>query len=129
MARRTLGSTVQTVLDWAPDQAPPGSTRSAEGLERAWRSLTNRDELPAPVVLTGSAPTALERLLDCVGEGARSASLTVAMPVGFIGVLASKSRIAQSAQCHIRLEGTRGGAGLVGAVVNALLRAAVMPSE
>ena len=129
MARRTLGSTVQTVLDWAPDQAPPGSTRSAEGLERAWRSLTNRDDLPAPVVLIGSAPTALERLLDCVGEGARPASLIVAMPVGFIGVLASKSRVAQSAQCHIRLEGTRGGAGLAGAAVNALLRAAVMPSE
>ena len=49
------------------------------------------------------------------------------MPVGFIGVLASKARLAAHHQCQIRLESTRGGAGLVGAAVNALLRAAVQP--
>ena len=129
MARRTLGTTVRTVLEWAPDQAPQGSTRTAEGIQRAWSSLSDNGSGPAPVVLIGSAPTALERLLDRIDAGARPASLIIAMPVGFIGVLASKARVAESEQCHIRLEGTRGGAGLVGAAVNALLRAAVMPPE
>jgi precorrin-8X/cobalt-precorrin-8 methylmutase len=125
MARRTLRSTVRTVLEWAPDQAPKESTRTAEGLQRAWLSLNENVSVPAPVVLIGSAPTALERLLNTVAAGARPASLIIGMPVGFVGVLASKARLAESEQCHIRLEGTRGGAGLVAAAANALLRAAI----
>ena len=124
MARRTLRSTVRTVLEWAPDQAPKGSTRTAEGIQRAWSSLNEN----LSVVLIGSAPTALERLINTVAAGARPASLIIGMPVGFVGVLASKARLAGSEQCHIRLEGTRGGAGLVGAAANALLRAAVTTS-
>ena len=46
------------------------------------------------------------------------------MPVGFVGVAESKRRLAASGLPQIRLEGSRGGAGLVGAAVNALLRAA-----
>jgi precorrin-8X/cobalt-precorrin-8 methylmutase len=44
------------------------------------------------------------------------------MPVGFVGVPESKRRLAQSALDQIRLDGTRGGAGLVAAAANALLR-------
>jgi precorrin-8X/cobalt-precorrin-8 methylmutase len=44
------------------------------------------------------------------------------MPVGFVGVEASKRRLAASGLPQIRLEGSRGGAGLVAAAVNALLR-------
>jgi precorrin-8X/cobalt-precorrin-8 methylmutase len=129
MARRTVRSTVRTVLEFAPDQAPKGSTRTAEGIQRAWSSLNENVSVPAPVVLIGSAPTALERLLNTVAAGARPASLIIGMPVGFVGVLASKARLAGSEQCHIRLEGTRGGAGLVGAAANALLRASVTATE
>ena len=39
MAQRTLGSAVRTVLEWAPEAAPSGSTRTAAGMEQAWRSL------------------------------------------------------------------------------------------
>ncbi len=46
------------------------------------------------------------------------------MPVGFVGVPESKRRLAATGLAQIRLEGTRGGAGLVAAAVNALLRAA-----
>ena len=127
MAQRTLGSSVRTVLEWAPEQAPQGSTRTAAGMDQAWTALTEDGIAVPPVVLIGSAPTALERLLDRIDAGARPASLIIAMPVGFIGVLASKARLAAHHQCQIRLEGTRGGAGLVGAAVNALLRAAVQP--
>ena len=128
VAQRALGSSVRSVLEWAPTQAPPGSTRTAEGMDQAWTALTASGTAVAPVVLIGSAPTALECLLDRIDAGGPSASLIIAMPVGFIGVLASKARLAAHHQCQIRLEGTRGGAGLVGAAVNALLRAAVMSS-
>jgi precorrin-8X/cobalt-precorrin-8 methylmutase len=46
----------------------------------------------------------------------------IGMPVGFVGVEASKQRLAASGLPQIRLEGSRGGAGLVAAAINALLR-------
>ena len=127
MARRTLGTSVRCLLDWAPVQSPPGSTRSAAAMQRCWSELTAAAKLvgqPMPLVLVGSAPTALEQLLDQVDGGAVMPSLVIGMPVGFVGVPESKRRLASTALAQIRLEGTRGGAGLVAAVANALLRAA-----
>ena len=40
MATRTLGTPVRCLLDWAPSQSPPGSTRSAAAMQRAWPELT-----------------------------------------------------------------------------------------
>jgi precorrin-8X/cobalt-precorrin-8 methylmutase len=74
-------------------------------------------------VLIGSAPTALERLLDLVAAGAPAPALLIGMPVGFVGVAESKRRLAASGLAQIRLDGARGGAGLVAAACNALLRA------
>lgn len=122
MAQRTLGVPVRTVLEWAPALAPSGSTRTAAGLLLAWQELAAVQ--PAPVVLIGSAPTALEVLLKQVEAGAPKPSLVIGMPVGFVGVPESKRHLAHSGLAQIRLEGTRGGAGLVAAAVNALLRAA-----
>ena len=127
MAARTLGSEVRCLLEWAPEQSPPGSTRSAAAMQRAWPELTQAAAAagqPMPLVLVGSAPTALELLLDLLEAGALAPSLVIGMPVGFVGVPESKRRLAASGLAQIRLEGTRGGAGLVAAAVNALLRAA-----
>ncbi|MED5562195.1 MAG: precorrin-8X methylmutase, partial [Cyanobacteriota bacterium] len=67
MARRTLKTSVRCVLEWAPDEAPNGSTRTAEGLRTAWQELaTQYVDQQAPIVLIGSAPTALEALLKLV---------------------------------------------------------------
>ena len=79
-----------------------------------------------PLLLVGSAPTALEALLDLVAAGAPQPALIIGMPVGFVGVAESKRRLATSGLPHIRLEGSRGGAGLVAAAVNALLRREVL---
>jgi precorrin-8X/cobalt-precorrin-8 methylmutase len=122
MAGRTLGTAVHCVLDWAPPQAPAGSTRTAAGMALAWKELSV--VVPAPLVLIGSAPTALELLLDQVAAGQPAPSLVIGMPVGFVGVAESKRHLAACGLDQIRLEGSRGGAGLVGAAVNALLRAA-----
>ena len=126
MAQRTLGTAVHTVLEWAPEAAPAGSTRTAAGMEEAWRALALAS--PAPVVLIGSAPTALEVLLQQVAAGAPAPSLVIGMPVGFVGVAESKKHLAASGLAQIRLESSRGGAGLVAAAVNALLRAAAAPA-
>ncbi len=138
MARRTSGNRVACLLDWAPDQAPAGSTRAALGMQRVWAELAaggsgppphGADSPPAPVVLIGSAPTALERLLDLVAGGAQPPSLLIGMPVGFVGVAESKRHLAEAGLDHIRLEGSRGGAGLVAAACNALLRDGDLAAE
>ena len=124
MARRTLGTAVHNLLDWAPAQAPAGSTRSAAAVGAAWRTLT--EAAPPPLLLIGSAPTALQTLLDLVATGATPPALIIGMPVGFVGVAESKRQLAASGLPQIRLEGSRGGAGLVAAAVNALLRRAAL---
>ena len=119
MARRTFANPVHAVLGWAPAVPPGGGTRAAAGMERALAVH------PGAVVLIGSAPTALELLLERVAAGALPApSLVIGMPVGFVGVAESKRHLAASDLPQIRLEGSRGGAGLVAAAVNALLRRA-----
>jgi len=118
MAQRTFGNAVHCVLEWAPARAPSGGTRTAVGMERALAHC------PAAVVLIGSAPTALEVLLQRVAVGSAAPALVIGMPVGFVGVAESKAHLAALDQAvpQIRLEGSRGGAGLVAAAANALLR-------
>ena len=118
MAARTFANPVHSVLQWAPALAPEGQTRVALGMAAALQAH------PGAVVLIGSAPTALELLLDRVAQGDRAPALVIGMPVGFVGVADSKRRLAASGLPQIRLEGSRGGAGLVAAAVNALLRRA-----
>ena len=119
MARRTFANPVHSVLARAPAAPPVGGTRAAAGMERALAAH------PGAVVLIGSAPTALELLLERVAVGALAApALVIGMPVGFVGVAESKRHLAASDLPQIRLEGSRGGAGLVAAACNALLRGA-----
>ncbi len=123
MARRSFGNPVHSVLAWAPALAPEGSTRTAAGMAPALAAL------PGAVVLIGSAPTALERLLELVAgpepvAGVVPPALVIGMPVGFVGVAESKRHLAASGLPQIRLEGSKGGAGLAAAAVNALLRRA-----
>jgi precorrin-8X/cobalt-precorrin-8 methylmutase len=126
MAGRTFGNPVRSVLDWAPAKAPAGSTRTAAGMAAALvvDPAELSDQRSPAVVLIGSAPTALEVLLDLVAAGTvPEPALVIGMPVGFVGVAESKRHLATSGLAHIRLEGSKGGAGLVAAACNALLRA------
>ena len=116
MAARTFGNPVHSVLEWATAVAPAGQTRAALGMARALALH------PGAVVLIGSAPTALELLLEQVASGAQPPALVIGMPVGFVGVAESKRHLAASGLTQIRLEGSRGGAGLVAAALNALVR-------
>ena len=124
MARRTFANPVINGLAWAPEAAPPGQTRTALGLAAAVRRH------PRSVVVVGSAPTALLHLLALEREGRLEPPvLAVGMPVGFVGVREAKAALARSGWPQVRLEGSRGGAGLAAAVVNALLRRAWLDGQ
>ena len=126
VAKKTLNSKVKCILEMAPEFIESSTrTKSSIGMQRIWLDMVQKEEFfVGPIVLIGSAPTALMTLLDLIQEGTKRPSLIIGMPVGFIGVSESKNRLLNSDCSHIVLEGSRGGASLAAATVNALLRAA-----
>ena len=126
VAKRTLNSKVKCILELAPEFIDSSSTtRSAIGMQKMWLDMKKKEELLlGPVVVIGSAPSALMALLDLIEEGTKRPSLIIGMPVGFIGVSECKNRLLNSDCSHIVLQGSKGGASLAAATVNALLRAA-----
>ncbi len=125
MAKRTLNSDIQCILDMAPTSIDSSvSTRSAIGMRNIWINFEEKFNLiHTPVVVIGSSPTALISLLDLVEAGYKKPSLIIGMPVGFIGVAESKTRLLNSKCPYIVLEGSKGGAALAAAATNSLLRA------
>ena len=126
MARRTINADIQCILGMAPASIDSTvTTRSAIGMRNIWLDFeVKENSLNAPFVVIGSSPTALLSLLDLVESGYRKPSLIIGMPVGFIGVSESKSRLLNSECPYIVLEGSKGGASIAAAATNALLRAA-----
>ena len=124
MAERTLNSEVRCVLGMAPQFVDSTqTTRSAIGMRQMWLHFSKKENFfNAPIVVIGSSPTALTALLDLVEDGCKMPSLIIGMPVGFIGVSESKTRLKKSNVPFIILEGSRGGATLAAAAVNAILR-------
>ena len=127
MAKRTSNSNVQSILDRTFKHSDLTSeTRSAIAMETIWLDLDETDDcIVAPIVVIGSAPTALMALLDLIEQGSKKPSLIIGMPVGFIGVSESKTRLLNSDISHIVLEGSRGGASIAAATMNALLKASL----
>ena len=125
MVKRTLNTDVQCILEMAPKYIDSNSTtRSSIGMRNIWLDLQNKYESSDnPIVVIGSAPTALMALLDLIEEGCSIPSLIIGMPVGFIGVAESKTRLLNSSCPYIVLEGSKGGASLAAATMNALLSA------
>ena len=126
MAKRTINANIQCILGMAPRSIDSNlTTRSAIGMRNIWLDFeVKQNLLNAPLVVIGSSPTALIALLDLVESGYAKPSLIIGMPVGFIGVSESKSRLLNSDCPYIVLEGSKGGASLAAAATNALLRAA-----
>ena len=126
IAKRTLNTDVQCILEMAPQFIDSsGTTRSAIGMRSKWMDFEKQDNFcEPPIVVIGSAPTALMTLLDLIKLGSKIPSLIIGMPVGFIGVSECKNRLLKSNCSYILLKGSRGGASMAAATVNALLRAA-----
>ena len=126
MAKRTINSDIQCILSKAPASIDSNTnTRSSIGMKNIWLNYNgSKNALHTPLVVIGSSPTALVSLLDLIESGYATPSLIIGMPVGFIGVSESKTRLLNSECPYIVLEGSKGGASLSGAAINALLRAA-----
>ena len=122
VAQKTLKTEVFCALDWAPQSVDSNNTRSSIGMDKAWAELSLRYEKEkSPIIIIGSAPTALDLLIEILKKRAKKPSLIVGMPVGFIGVKDVKNKLSNFLIPQIRLDGTRGGAALAGATINALL--------
>ncbi len=128
MAQRTFQLPVRSILEWSSDQYQQGMTKTASGMKHAWLEINTSHPggNKNVIVVIGSAPTALQQLLDLIQNGESKPSLIIGMPVGFIGVEESKNRLLNSNCNYILLEGSRGGASCAAATANALLRAAFL---
>ena len=95
-----------------------GTTRSAAQVE-LWKPF-----LPGSIVVIGTAPTALFRLLEVLAEdpGRRPAAI-FGFPVGFVGAAESKEALAAGTHGvpYLALSGRCGGSAMAAAAVNAML--------
>ena len=126
MAKQSHGNKVFSAKRWVDENLEINITKTAFGFEKAWLELSKiYFGIASPILVFGSSPTALEKLLDIVDNNDKKPSLIIGMPVGFIGVEKSKKRLLNSGYPYIVLGSTRGGAAMAGATINALLREAI----
>ena len=113
-----LGIALHCFID-APDvqhrAQATGRTRSFCAMQKAIADVG-----PAVYVI-GNAPTALLALCDSIQRGLVRPRLVVAMPVGFVSVVASKERALTVDAPVITIRGRKGGSAVATATVNALL--------
>tara|TARA_B100000900_G_scaffold156002_1_gene132610 strand:+ start:808 stop:1434 length:627 start_codon:yes stop_codon:yes gene_type:complete len=126
MAKKCPGCSVFSAKKWIVDNLEITCTKTAYGIEHAWLDLSQKYYGKAsPIVVFGSSPTALEKLLDILEDCNNKPSLIIGMPVGFIGVEKSKKRLLATDLPYIVMGSTRGGAAMAGATINALLRESI----
>ena len=126
MANKCHGNSVFSARKWVVDNVETTCTKTAYGIEHAWLDLSKKYlGKVSPIVVFGSSPTALEKLLDILEDCDEKPSLIVGMPVGFIGVEKSKKRLLATDLPYIVMGSTRGGAAMAGATINALLRESI----
>ncbi len=114
MVQRTFGNPLHAAVDFAAT-AEPQLTRTATGMVRAWR------QYPEAVYVVGNAPTALQALCDEMAAAECQPPLIIAVPVGFVGVVEAKQRVAALPVPQIRVAGRKGGSPVAAAILNALL--------
>jgi precorrin-8X/cobalt-precorrin-8 methylmutase len=95
---------------------PDGLTRAAAGIRRAARRAAE-----GAVWAIGTAPTALAELLRLCAAGTVRPALVIGLPVGFVGAAEAKAALCASTLPCLSNRGSRGGAAIAAAAVNALL--------
>lgn len=97
-----------------------GNTRSAAAVD-LWA-----DRLEGALVVIGSAPTALFRLLELLDDGAALPAAVIGLPVGFAGAAEAKEALKawraanRKPLAFLTLPGSKGGPAMASAAVNAL---------
>ncbi len=123
MAKNTNGNSVFSAKKWFNDEDLLGKTKTAYGIEKGWIELSAKNlGVKSPIIVIGSSPTALVKLLEILKNSKQIPSLIIGMPVGFIGVRQSKEKLLNTKYPRIVVNSTRGGAAMAAAAVNALLR-------
>ena len=123
MAENTSRNKVFTAKMWFGENNQTKLTKTAYGLSEGWKELSVKySGIKSPIIVIGSSPTALSYLIDIFENAKYLPSLIIGMPVGFIGVEKSKSKLISTNLPKIVLNSTRGGAAMAAAAVNALLR-------
>lgn len=101
--------------DIAKEAKEKGVTRSSLSMEKAAK-------LERPLIFAiGNAPTALIQLYDMIQKKEVKPELIIAVPVGFVNVVASKELIMQTDIPVIAARGRKGGSNIAAAICNALL--------
>jgi len=126
MASKCHRNRVFSARNWIVDNLDCNSTKTAYGIEHGWLELSKQYHgKVSPIVVFGSSPTALEKLLDILEGCDNKPTVIIGMPVGFIGVEKSKKRLLESNISYIVMGSSRGGAAMAGATINALLRESI----
>jgi precorrin-8X/cobalt-precorrin-8 methylmutase len=103
--------------------AAPGAAARARAAH-ATRAAAGMEQLAAcwagGLVAVGTAPTALLALLDLVDTGHPPPAAIVGVPVGFVGAAEAKAELCRRSIPYLTVLGTRGGAALAAAAINAL---------
>jgi precorrin-8X/cobalt-precorrin-8 methylmutase len=86
-------------------------------------------QLGEAIYVVGNAPTALTALCIEVERGKARPRLVMAMPVGFVNVVESKTNALAMALPCIAVEGRKGGSALAAAAMNALMEMALEGDE
>ena len=95
-----------------------GTTRSAAAVDKAVRQA---EEKGVPLIFAvGNAPTALIALEEIIHQGYMP-ELVIAVPVGFVNVVAAKERIMAAGVPYICNRGRKGGSNVAAAICNAIL--------
>ncbi len=81
-----------------------------------------REHLAGAVVVIGNAPTALFALLETIDAGAPKPAAIIAMPVGFVGAVESKTELHGKPRGipYATILGRRGGSAMAAGAFNAL---------
>ena len=95
-----------------------GTTRSAAAVGKAVREA---QEKGVPLIFAvGNAPTALLALEEEIRGGYKPEAV-IAVPVGFVNVVAAKERIMTAGVPYICSRGRKGGSNVAAAICNAIL--------
>jgi precorrin-8X/cobalt-precorrin-8 methylmutase len=100
-----------------------GLTRSAAAIRRMSADLNGA------IAAIGNAPTALFELLRLAKEEGLRPALVIGVPVGFVNAAESKAALQESGLPCITARGRKGGSTVAAAIVNALLKLALVESN
>jgi precorrin-8X/cobalt-precorrin-8 methylmutase len=104
--------------DVAEQAKKAGTTRSAAAVDKAVREA---EKAGCPLIFAvGNAPTALIALEEKIHQGYKP-ELVIAVPVGFVNVVAAKERIMAAGVPFICNRGRKGGSNVAAAICNAIL--------